>query len=104
IAHKVAPVTRHDLFQISQDWRQIVEFGLLRSLRITWYSKKTRCDDQVEEYLRTASDQYRVGEFVEPDDLAPLFRVGRNQRGLGPKRFQILNDRAGVRQRIIAVA
>ena len=45
----------------------------------------------------------RVGELVEPDDLAAQLRIGRDQRRLGMLGLEIMDDRARIGEAIVAV-
>jgi hypothetical protein len=103
ITDQIAALVRHGSFEIVEDRRQIVELRLLRGFNVARTAEKARCDDQVEKDLRSARDENGVGEFLEPDGFPAGARLCRDQRRLREFRFEIVNDRAGIGERVIAV-
>ena len=103
IADQISIVARDHLFQIVEDRRQIVELGLFGRLVIARTAEETRRDDLVEEDFRAARYQDRVREFLEPNGFAAHLGICWNQRGLGEFRLQIMDDRARIGEREVAI-
>ena len=104
IADQVTVVPRDNLLEIVEDRRQLVKLCLLRRVEIAWTAHEARRDDPIEEDLRPATEQQCVRKFLVPDGLTAQLRVRGDQRRLREFGFEIMDDRARIREHIVAVA